>query len=92
MNEHQTISAISINLLRIAQWHYLDPEGNADTCQRYLDQSKLLAQQVTAQQARIYLDAITKLELTSPNVSSSHQAERFLTLGVILQHPEKWLI
>jgi len=91
VNEHQTIAAISINLLRIAQWHYLDPLGNADTCQRYLDQSKQLAAQVTSPQARPYLDAMLELDFTSSSDTTEHQAERFLTLGVLLQHPEKWL-
>lgn len=91
MNEHQTIAAISINLLRIAQWHYLDPKGNVDTCQRYLDQSKQLARHVTSPQARTHLDTMAKLDFESSSESTEHQAERFLTLGVLLQHPEKWL-
>ncbi|MDP3996874.1 MAG: hypothetical protein Q8P73_00005 [bacterium] len=88
MTDIDLVQAISVNLLRLAEWYYKDPEGNAVICERYLDQSKKLSQQVKTPKAQPFLAKLQKLSLSD---SSEHTAERFLTLGVLLQHPQAWI-
>jgi len=52
MTEIDLVQAISVNLLRLAEWYYKDPVGNAVICERYLDQSKKLSQQVKTPKAQ----------------------------------------
>jgi hypothetical protein len=91
MTDVQRIAAISVNLLRIAEWYYKDPAQNVAICQRYLEQSRALRAQVHAVEAEHYLRQLDRLSLPSPDTSIAHAAERFLTLGVLLQHPEHWM-
>lgn len=91
MTDEQRIAAISINLLRIAEWYYKDPARNSNACHRYLEQSLALSAQVHAPEAQEYLRQLKQLSLQSRAEPVAHTAERFLTLGVLLQNPERWL-
>ena len=91
MTDPQRVAAISVNLLRIAEWYYKDPARNGTLCQRYLEQSLALCTQVQAPEAREYLQRLETLSLQTSAESVAHTAERFLTLGVLLQHPERWM-
>jgi len=86
MTDEHRLAAISINLLRIAEWYYKDPERNGTVCQQYLEQSKALAARVQAPLAQPYLQQVHLLSLPAGGEPIAHTAERFLTLGVILQH------
>jgi hypothetical protein len=90
MTEDDLVQAISVNLLRMAQWYYKDPEQSAVVCERYLQQSKQLSERVTNDTAKPYLIQLRSLTLSAQE-QPAKMAERFLTLGVILQHPEKWM-
>lgn len=91
MTDQQRVAAISMNLLRIAEWYYKDPARNSALCQRYLEQSLALGTQVQSPEAREYLQRLKTLSLQSRAEPVAHTAERFLTLGVLLQHPERWI-
>lgn len=91
MTDEQRIAAISMNLLRIAEWSYKDPVRNSALCQRYLEQSRALSAQVRSPEAQEYLQRLEKLSLPSSAEPVARTAERFLTLGVLLQHPERWM-
>jgi hypothetical protein len=91
MTDPQRVAAISVNLLRIAEWYYKDPARNGALCQRYLEQAHALSTQVHAPEARAYLQRLEALSLSSSAEPVAHTAERFLTLGVLLQHPERWM-
>ncbi len=84
MTDHDIVQAISVNLLRMSQWYYLDPTGNKELCERYLDQSKQLSKQVTGSSIQTLLDQVHALRFDESDPSFEHQAERCLTLGVIL--------
>lgn len=90
MKDVDLLQAISINLLRVGEWYYKDPAGNKAICQRYLDQSKQLARQVRHKPAHVHLKQLAQLSLDCSEAAAC-QAERCLTLGVILQHPEHLL-
>ena len=81
MTDEQKIQSISVNLLRIAEWHYKDPEGNAAVCKRQLEQSKELAKQVPSSKLLSQVDSLS----LETGESVGRQAERCLTLGVLLQ-------
>lgn len=91
MTDPQRVAAISMNLLRIAEWYYKDPARNSALCQRYLEQSRALSARVQAPDAREYLQRLETLSLQPRAEPVAHTAERFLTLGVLLQHPERWM-
>jgi len=91
MTDQQCLTAISVNLLRIAEWYYKNPQQNAALCQRYLEQSLELGTQVRVPEAQEYVQRLQQLSLGPSDESVSRIAERFLTLGVLLQHPERWL-
>lgn len=85
MDEKNIIKAISTNLLRMSEWYYKDPKKNVGACERYLAQSKKLAQQITNGLAKKYTDQLEIITL--PGIEPSEKtAERFLTLGVLLHH------
>jgi hypothetical protein len=90
MTEYEIVEAINMNLLRISQWYYTDPKQNLRICDRYLQQSQQLSEQVTNDKAKPYLAQVRALTLAAEN-DPAKTAERCLTLGVILQHPEKWM-
>lgn len=90
MTDNDLVQAISVNLLRMAEWYYQDPKQNIIVCQRYLQQSKQLSEKVTNDAAKPYLAQVRALTFPFQE-EPAKTAERFLTLGVILQHPEKWM-
>jgi len=90
MTEEHAIQAISVNLLRLSLWYYKDPEANRQLCQRYLQQSKQLGENISSPQVRPYIAKLQSLHL-SGSESPARTAERFLTLGVLMQHPQKWM-
>ncbi len=85
MTEKDIIQAISINMLRMAQWYYKDPQSSQAICERYLEQSRELSKKVTAPSAQPALDRLRDIDFSS---AEPHQrtAERCLTVGVLLQH------
>lgn len=89
MTEHEIVQAISLNLLRISQWYYLDPSGSKALCERYLDQSKQLSKKVTSVSLQELLREVNSLSLNDPHLSHAHRAERCLTLGVLLSSKTK---
>lgn len=91
MTQQDIVQAISINLLRMAEWYYKDPSGNMVVCERYLDQSRQLAKQVTISTAQAYLARVDAISFSSTDEPHEHVAERCLTLGVLLQHPHRWM-
>lgn len=91
MTDAQRVAAISVNLLRIAEWYYKDPARNSALCQRYLEQSLALGRQVQAPEVQEYIRQLEQLSLQPSAEPVAHTAERFLTFGVLLQHPERWM-
>lgn len=85
MTEELIIQSISVNLLRMSEWYYKDPKNNVGVCEKYLQQSKKLAQQVTNSKAKKYTDKLQTVSLSSTEATEKI-AERFLTLGVLLHH------
>lgn len=85
MTEEMIIQSISVNLLRMSEWYYKDPKNNTAVCERYLIQSKKLAQQIKNARAKKYTDKLETISLPV-NEASEKTAERFLTLGVLLHH------
>lgn len=83
MTEDAIIQAISVNLLRMSEWYYKDPKNNAAVCERYLMQSKKMAEQITSPSAKKYMDQLERISISEQEVPS-RTAERFLTLGVLL--------
>ncbi len=83
MTEETIIQAISVNLLRMSEWYYKDATNNKAVCERYLLQSKKLAQQITNVQAKKYTDQLETISFSDTEVPAK-TAERFLTLGVLL--------
>jgi hypothetical protein len=85
MTEKDIIQAISINMLRMAEWYYKDPRLYKKTCQRYLAQSQELRRKVTAPSVQSVLDRLNDINFSSPE-PHERTAERCLTVGVLLQH------
>ncbi len=85
MTEQDTIKAISANLLRMSEWYYKDSTNNKAVCERYLLQSKKIAQQITNVKAKKYTDQLETISFSSTEAPAK-TAERFLTLGVLLHH------
>lgn len=85
MTEELIIQSISVNLLRISEWYYKDSTNNKAVCERYLMQSKKLAQQITNSKAKKYTDQLEAISF-SDTETPAKTAERFLTLGVLLHH------
>lgn len=91
MTEQDIVQAISINLLRMAEWYYKDPKGNLTLCQRYLDQSRQLRKNVKSVSAQALLQRLDAINFSVQDEPYEHIAERCLTLGVMLQHPHRWM-
>jgi hypothetical protein len=91
MTDAQRVAAISVNLLRISEWYAKDAAANMPLCQRFLQQSNVLARQIHSPNAQPYLRRLADLSLPGSE-PVLHTAERFLTLGVLLQHPERWMV
>lgn len=85
MIEKLIIQSISVNLLRMSEWYYKDPKKNIGVCERYLQQSKKLAQQITNSSAKKYTDQLETISFSNAEAPAK-TAERFLTLGVLLHH------
>jgi hypothetical protein len=91
MTDVQRVAAMSMNLLRISEWYYKNPRQNAALCQRHFEQALALGAPVRTPAAQPYLQQLRQLSFQPGPESSTHCAERFLTFGVLLQHPERWM-
>ncbi|OGY35245.1 MAG: hypothetical protein A3D99_01070 [Candidatus Andersenbacteria bacterium RIFCSPHIGHO2_12_FULL_45_11] len=83
MTEEIIIQSISVNLLRMSEWYFKDSKNNRAVCERYLMQSKKLAQQITNSGAKKYTDQLETISFSTTEAPEK-TAERFLTLGVLL--------
>ena len=90
MTDTQRLGAISMNLVRISALYYKDQKNTVEICQRFLDQAKRLAAEVQIPAVQPYLRQLHLLSLQPGDESVTHTAERFLTLGSLLQDPEHW--